>query len=294
MRGRDILRGVATIEIVIMAGRPIIFSVCLQSASEVSTRSLCLPAIPDTVAELQLHIETEFSVPQCCQSVFLEGVHLHGDDSLRVHRVRNGDTFHVRYESEADVEDIREAVEFMQEVFTIIQISYGLHPEYYRPNFVFTRDNVLDLILMLDQHIKPEIVECLAIHYFHPAKSARAIANRLLFLDIDGLAILYELHNMAVRYPWELTAISLQHLEQAILRVLWNITASFDVRLQVLQYQFLELCVKSALRVPIRSNKEVMAPQHLASSGEQTTLTVQEQDLTLAENIYKAFGVLFK
>ena len=277
-----------------MAGKPTIFSVCLQSATEISTRPLCLPTFPDTVAELQLHIETEFSVPRCCQSVLFEGVQLQGDDSLLVHRVRNGDTFHVRYESEGDVEDIREVVESMQEVFTFIQVFYGLHPEYYHPNLEFTRDNVLNLILLLDQHVKPEIVECLAIHYFHPAKSPRAIANRLLFLDVDGLAILHELHTVAVKYPWELTAISLQHLEQAILRVLWNITASFDVRLQVLKYQFLELCVKSALRVPIRSNKEVMAPQHLARSGDQTALTMQEQDLILAENIYKAFGVLFK
>ena len=265
------------------------FSVVLHSASEVSTRSLCLPTFPDTVTELQRHIETEYSVPRCCQSVFFEGLPLRGDDSLRDHRVRNGDTFHVRYESEADVEDIRKVVEDMQRFLKIVKDAYDNHPDY------FSKDAVHDVIPLFDHQVKSERVECLAIQYFRPFKSPRAVANRLFFIDVDGLAILHRLHTLVLRYPWDVTTVSLQRLEQAILRVLWNITASFDIHPHILRYPFLELCLKSALRVSMHCKGEVRAPRHLASStGERTPLSEQEQDLILAENIYKAFGVIFK
>ena len=80
---------------------------------------------PETVAELQRHVETEFSVPECCQSVIFEAVPLHRDDSLRVHRARNGDTFHVYYKSEADVKAIRVVVDSIQETLAIIEEAYS-------------------------------------------------------------------------------------------------------------------------------------------------------------------------
>lgn len=270
----------------------ITFSIVLHSSSEVSTCSLQLEAFPSTVAELQRHIEAEFSVPQCCQSVVFESVPLHADDSLHDNRVRNGDTFHVYYKSEADVKDIRGVVDSMQEALATIEDAYNLCPHYYSPDHKFEREDVLGLIFLLDQTVNPDTVECLATHYFHPFTSERAIANRLFFLDIGALDLLHKLHCVVSKYPWEVTVYSLQCLEKAILRVLWNITASFDIRLQVLQYPFIPLCVKSALRVPI--THKVVSPKHLAFSGHPTPMYDNLQDYTLGEMMYKAFGVLFK
>lgn len=268
------------------------FSIVLHTTCDVSTRSLQLLAFPNTVAELQRHVETEFSVPQCCQSVVFESIPLHAGDSLFDHRVRNGDTFHVYFKSEADVKDIREVVNSMQEALTTIEDSYDLCPHYYSPDKEFVREDVLGLIFLLDQAVNPDIVECLATHYFHPFTSERAIANRLFFLDIGGLNLLHKLHCVVSKYPWEVTVHSLQCLEKAILRVLWNITASFDIRLQVLRYPFIQLCVKSALRVPIKY--QVTSPKHLAYSGHRTPVYDHMQEYTLGELMYKAFGVLFK
>ena len=269
------------------------FSIVLHSTDDVLTRSLCLTSFPETVWELQGHIETEFNVPRCCQSVVFEGVSLLGNDSLRVHRARSGDSFHVYYNSEADVTDIRGVVKCMEDAYILIEKSYNdEHSEYYIPNREFNRESVLDTIQLLDQRIKPETIECLATQYFQPFKSKRAIANRLFFLDLGSLELLHKLHVLVVKYPWDVTVIALQHLEQAILRVLWNISASFDVRLQVLRHKFLELCMKSALRVPIQSNARVKAPKHLAFGTNPTPDLVEES--ILGENMYKAFGVIFK
>lgn len=270
------------------------FSIVLHSTCEVSTRSLRLQAFPETVAELQRHVETEFSVPECCQSVIFEAVPLHRDDSLRVHRARNGDTFHVYYKSEADVKAIRVVVDSIQETLAIIEEAYSQYPDYYCPSKVFAREDVLRLIFLFDQHINPNVVECLANHYFQPSSSERSIANRLFFLDIGGLELLHKLLCAVLKYPWEVTVVTLQCLEHAILRVLWNITASFDIRLQVLQYPFIDLCMKSALRVPIKYKENVLSPEHLAFSSFRTPVTDQMQELVLGELMYKAFGVIFK
>ena len=271
------------------------FSIVLHSSSDVTASFLRLPAFPETVADLQRDVETQFCVPRCCQTLVFEGVPLRGgDDTLRAHRVRNGDTFHVHYRSMADVKEIRGVVDSMQEALNTIEESYNHHPHYYTPGHEFDRENVLGAITQFEQHIKPEMVECLATHYFQPFTSERAIANRLYFLDIGGLEMLHKLYCVVLKYPWEVTVVTLQYLEQAILRVLWNITASFDIRLHVLRYPFIELCVQSALRVPIQYKGRVLAPEHLALSGNRTILTEHLQERIVGENMHKAFGVLFK
>ena len=270
------------------------FSIVLHSTSDVTANFLRLPVVPETVADLQRHVEAQFCVPRCCQFVVFEGVPLRGDDTLRAHRVRNGDTFHVHYRSEADVKEIRGVVDSMQEALNIIEESYHHHPDYYIQDKEFDRENVLGVIIQFEQHIKPETVECLATHYFLPFTSERSIANRLYFLDIGGLEMLHKLYCVVLKYPWKVTVVTLQYLEQAILRVLWNITASFDIRLQVLRYPFMELCIQSALRVPIQYKGRVLAPKHLALSGNRTSLTEQLQERIVGENMHKSFGVLFK
>ena len=272
----------------------ITFSIVLHSTSDVTASFLRLTAFPVTVADLQRHIEAQFCIPRCCQSVVFEGIPLPVDDTLRAHRVRNGDTFHVHYKSEADVKEIRGVVDSMQEALNTVEESYQHYPDYYIRGREFDRENALGVIMQFEQHIKPETVECLATHYFQPFTSERAIANRLYFLDIGGLDMLHKLYCVVLKYPWEVTVVTLQYLEQAILRVLWNITASFDIRLQVLRYPFIKLCVQSALRVSIQYKGRVLAPKHLALSGNSTALTEQLQERIVGENMHKAFGVLFK
>lgn len=260
------------------------FCIVLHSDSEVNARALSLPALPDTVAELQRCVETEFNVPKCCQTISLESVPLQGTDSLGSHRIRNGDTFHVHYKSEADVKDLREVLDSMQRMVCTIESEY--HQNKYYSEGLFDAVALSSLC-----RIQPERVECLASHYFWPCSSERAIANRLFFLDQEGLQLLYKLHTLVLTYQWHETPVSLQHLEQAILRVLWNITASFDVRTRVLEYPFLELCVRSAKRVEIQYKERVRAPRHLACIA-PTVPT--EQDRILGEVIYKACGTLCK
>ena len=260
------------------------FCIILHSNNDVSARALSLSALPDTVAELQAHVETEFHVPRCCQTISLESVPLQGTDSLSSHRIRNGDTFHVRYKSEADVKDLREVLGSMQRMIRTIESEY--HQNKYYSEGLFDAVALSRLC-----RIQPERVECLASNYFWPCSSDRAIANRLFFLDQQGLQLLYKLHSLVLTYQWQETPVSLQQLEQGILRVLWNITASFDVRTRILEYPFLELCMKSAQRIRIEYNERVRAPKHLACI---TPTPLTEQNYILGEVIYKACGTLCK
>ena len=275
-----------------MADDSVEFSVVLHSTTDVSTQSLCMPTIPETVGDLQGHIETRFSVPRCCQSVVFEGNTLHRDDSLRAYSARSGDTFHIYYKSDADVEDIRNVVDSMERTLTLVEHHYNAYPDYYQPKQKFCRERVLSLIRVFEQQINPEIVGSLATHYFQPSGTEHTMANKLYFIDIGGLSVLHSLYSVAVKYPWDVTVVTLQRLERAILRVLWNISATFTIQSQLLRYPIIDLCVKSALRVPVEYRKKLVAPIHLAYATNPSP--IEDQEFFLGENLYKACGVLFK
>ena len=262
------------------ADSTVTFTIVFQSDEEVFTRTLGLPAIPQTVVDLQVCVEKVFSVPRCCQTVSLESVPLRGAESLSDHRVRSGDTFHVRYTSVADVEDLLEVLHSMQVMAFTIETQQSPGPY-----------NTAEIIT-LDQ-LRPEPLHALASVYFFPCSTKRAIANRLFFLDQHGLEVLHQLFSLVSQKEWCYTPTSLQCLEQAILRVLWNITAAFDVRLQVLKYPFLELCIRSVKRVKIERREMLVAPVHMACTSHAPG-SEREQNERLAEVIFKACGTICK
>ena len=256
------------------------FTIVLHSDNEVFTRVLGLPAIPATVADLQLCVEKVFSVPICCQTVSLESVPLRGAESLSDLRVRNGDTFHVRYTSVGDVEDLLEVLHLMEVMAITIETQQSSGPY-----------NTAEITIL--NQLCPEPLHALASVYFFPCSTKRAIANRLFFLDQHGLEILHKLFSLVSQKEWCYTPTSLQCLELAILRVLWNITAAFDVRLQILKYPFMELCIRSVKRVKLEPREMLVAPVHMACI-EQVPGSEREQNERLAELIFKACGTICK
>jgi hypothetical protein len=235
---------------------------------------------PKTIPDLKQGIEDNFGIPTCCQDVFLENIQLDNHCSLKFYRVRDGDTFHVRYTSEADVEDILNIVGSLCSMITYIEriqpiLSKGKPTEF--------------LTSSIPENIFADKVESLAVRYFFPCSSERANANRLLFVQRGGLDLMHKVHELLLLQPWKNVPIEMQYLEHAILRVLWNVTASFTIRHLVLQRPTLKAITKSFLRVEVPKQGIITAPVNNFSF--RSTL---EQNRITSEVVYKAAGSLCK
>lgn len=235
---------------------------------------------PRMVLDLKQRIEDKFHIPTSCQNISVEDIELSDMHSLKFYRVREGDTLHVKYSSKADVDPILDIIVSLSSMTTYIEgiqliLSHGQPSEYLRKS--------------IPENIFADKVESLAFKYFYPCSSEQANANRLLFVQHRGLDLLHRVHKLLLQQPWQNIPIEMQYLEHAILRVLWNITASFTIRRLVLQRPTLKAIIKSFLRVQVPKEDKVSAPANCFSHP-----PVMELNRIASEVVYKAAGSLCK
>ncbi len=248
-----------------------------------SKRVLAMAEMPQRVGDLKQLIQSRLKIPACCQRICFESVPLRDHESLHFYRIQENDTLHVHYTSEADIGDILEIIDTLQatKVFlTSIQDELSrnaLHSP--------------ELDRRIARAIRSALVESLAFHYFYPSATERADANRRLFIASEGLQLMHEVHMLLLRQSWSRLPLELQYLEHAILRTLWNITASFSVREQVLQRPTLQAIARSFLRVKVERSKVISAPYHATV---RHVALAAEMDRILSEVVYKAVGTLCK
>ena len=203
--------------------------------------------------------------------------------SLHFYRIRDKDTLHVSYNSEADVEEILGITNTMQDMIIFMEsMQHQLSQEACLPG----------LIPRITRAINSTRVESLAFKYFYPCSSERAEANRKLFIARGGLDLMHKLHILLLTNPWSRVPVELQYLEHAILRTLWNITASFSVRDQVLQRPTLEAISQSMLRGRVIKNQRVMVSSIHTSI--LNSVNSHELNRIVSEVIYKAIGTICK
>ena len=263
--------------------KPLEFTVILASIPEDSPKVATLTFIetyPRTVSDLKQGIEDEFSIPTCCQNIRVENIQLRDECSLEFYRIREGDTLHVQYNSVADVGDVLGIVDSLCSMITYIE---GIQP------ILSSGKPSEDFMKSIPENIFADKVESLAFEYFYPCSSERANANRLLFVQRGGLDLMHKVHELLLLQPWQNIPIELQYLEHAILRVLWNITASFLIRTLVLQRPTLNAIIKSFLRVDVPKEGTVSAPANRFSCP-----PTMELNRIASEVVYKAAGSLCK
>ena len=263
---------------------PVTFNIvlnCIPTKTK-TEKILHLEQLPETVLEVKEHIQSNFKVPRCCQALYFDSMLLHERETLYLYRIRDGDTLHMRYNSEADIEEVLDIISTMRKMIPFIE---SIQPE-------LSEERVShDLDVRISQNVKATSVESLAYEYFFPCASDKADANRLLFIDNGGLDLMHDLHSALVQQPWRLTPLEMQYLEHAILRTLWNLTASFLVRTEVLKRPTLETSAQSMLRVQILPKKQVKA---LSNRFARRLVPESELDRIAAEVVYKASGTICK
>jgi len=263
---------------------PITFHVILNCTATKTSKEkiLHLEQAPETVSEIKEQIQSKFKVPSCCQILYFDSVLLREGESLYPYRIQDEDILHVDYNSEADIEEVLDIISTMRKMIPFIA---SIQPE------LSSESISEDLDKRILQNVKSNDVESLAFEYFHPCASERASANRLLFIHNGGLDLMHELHVMLLKQPWRTTPLEMQYLEHAILRTLWNLTASFLVRTQVLKRHTLDAITESMLRVEILPNKPIKAPYNGFANQRAP---VHHLDQIVSAVIFLANGTLCK
>ena len=263
---------------------PITFRVILYCTTTKTTKEelLCLEQPPDTVLEVKEKIQSKFNVPVCCQALYFDSVLLREGESLYTYRIQDEDVLHVEYNSEADVEEVLDIVSTMRKMIPFIE---SIQPE------LSSESVSQDLDTRIRQNVKVAQVESLPSTYFFPHASARADANRLLFIHNGGMDLMHELHVVLLKQPWGTTPLEMQYLEHAILRTLANLSASILGGTQVFKRYTLSEIIESMLRVEIFPKKPITAPYNRFANE---IAPVHELDQIAAAVMFQASEILCK
>ena len=249
---------------------------CVMDHKNSRNVSILIEKHPRTVRDIKLHVQKEFSIPACCQCLSFESRRLKDHYSLAELRIREGDTLIIHYTAEAMVEEVTDIIRsigemecFLSSEVIQLQLSYGHHNS--------------ELESEMSKNLNAFKVEALATRYFHPSSNATCQANRLFFVKNGGLENLHRLHEELLKYPWADCNIEMQYLEHSILRVLWNISAAFSIRMLLFERPTMDAVIKSLVRVKIPADKKIEGPRR---NFESTRIT--------CEMVYKAVGTICK
>ena len=235
-----------------------------------------------TVAELKRQLQSQLGIPACVQTLTFGHAHLEDNRTLRYYTIRDEDQLRLKYPTMADIEEIASSIDHMKkmaEFLDSIQTLLAANPVN------------LELRTEIAEKADWEPVEKLATEYLQSSRP-RANTNRLLFARSGGLALVHRLHSLLLRQPWDkVCSVQLQYLEKTLLRVVWNVTACFDLRRELLvPPSHLDNIVASFLRVPIPLRGSVRAPPNMY----MTTVELHEQDSILCQVLFKSLGALCK
>lgn len=250
---------------------------CMETSLS-SNHTVSFPDLPKTVSSVKEKVEDQFSIPVCVQSLSYETNLLSDDTRLEQFKIRSGDKFVVKYSSEGDCKGINEIVSW----FGIVR-TYVLAED---PSISHPSSEVFEDILTLG--IDKEHIEKMAFEYLFPWLDARKYANKLHFVHCGGLDMVMDIYEAILDHPWETCVLKLKYMEYGILRILWNLSETFELRRLILRQNNigLSLCIKSLLRQKLEEGEAIEDLTKVASH--------RTNSWVLVENIGAALGLLCK
>lgn len=240
-------------------------------------QALSFSELPKTALRVKERVEDQFCIPVCVQSLSYETHHLSDDTTLEEARIRAGDKFLVKYSSKANCKEIDEVVAWFGMVKTYLLAE---NPSLDNPLSQDFEDTLM-------QGMREEFIENMAFKYLFPWLDAKKYANKLYFVYSGGLGVVMDIYAAVHCHPWDKCLLKLKYLEYGILRILWNLSETFELRRLILQHNNgLSLCIKSLLRQKVEEGKAI----------EDTTMMESHQtnSWVLVENIGAALGLLCK
>ncbi len=192
---------------------------------------------PLNILDVKRQIEKRFSIPVCVQVIAYNSCILKDDTILIALRIRDGDTFHVKYLEKGHCSEIVEIIDWMRLVLAGIQLE----------NPSATVDMSWELNNLVTRGINNEMIQSLAFKYFFPWLDPVKYVNKLHFAYHGGVEILMELDGALLQEKWQERHMILQLVESLLLRVIWNLSETFPLRRAITKNKGIERCIQSML-----------------------------------------------
>ena len=233
------------------------------------------PDLPKKILHIKEKVEDECSISVCVQNLTYERHTLSNSTTLDQARIRSGDKFLVEYLSETDTLEINKVVLWFEALKKYIRIE---DPSIYNP----ISFNFEELVML---GIRQEFIEKMAFRFLRPWLNARNYANKLHYVYCGGLDEMMEVYAAIHAHQWKANVLEVKFVEQGILRILWSLVETFQLRREILRRKGgLNLCVKSFLRLKVEEGKPIADTTRVALH--------QANSWILVQNIAAALGLL--
>lgn len=216
---------------------PYTLSVVLESQQNGHKKieEISLTTYPKTGVDLKRQIETRFHIPVCIQHLQFYNTTIHDDSNLKKLRIQHGDTLHLQYPSEVDIDY------FSTLIRTLSCISTILHRVV--PELLNGEDITEDMHELLEADCIAFTGDSIPLKYFSVYPTGTPNANQLYFIHNNGLHLLLEVYRIIHQLPWHGLPTELQELEFSCLQIIWNFSATLGIRQLILQVNTVIHCL---------------------------------------------------
>ena len=198
-----------------------------QKNGEKRNKLITLSRYPKTGIELMKQLEVQFHVPVCVQDLYFYTTQIHTETKLKKLRVQHGDTLHLEYPSEADIDY------FSSLIGTLARIMCVLH------DVVDKISHGLPITQEMHQLLQVDCIsftgDCIPLRYFSVYPTGTPNSNQLYFINSSGLSALLVVYELIHQLPWHKLPWELQELEFSCLQIIWNFSATLGVRQLILK-----------------------------------------------------------
>ena len=251
-------------------------------ANERTERVFSIPGYPTTGQALKDQIQSKFSIPACVQNLSFSSLPIRDSTCLKSIYLQHGDTVHVNYSMNADVEYFTVLISTLQRINHVLDdvipelisgapITSAMHQRLQTDCGAFTSD-------------------CVPLRYFSVFPTGTPNANQLYFLSLDGLDLLVTIYKLLHQLPWHQLPLELQDLEYACLQIIWNFSATLGVRQLIVDNGVMEMVFKTMNRAKIVPYEHLKLSKPLSDKF----LPLHRSISTLAEVVYAAIVVTGK
>lgn len=244
---------------------------------DTSSDVISFPDLPKKILHIKERVEEVCNISVCVQSLIYEHHYLSNNTTLEQARIRSGDKFLVEYLSQTDTLEINKVVLWFEALKKYIHIE---DPSIYNPISV----NFEELVML---GIRQEFIEKMAFRFLRPWLNTRNYANKLHYVYCGGLDEMMEVYAAIHSHQWKANVLEVKFVEQGILRILWSLVETFQLRREILRRRGgLNLCIKSFLRLKVEAGKPIAETTRVALH--------QANSWILVQNIGAALGLLSK
>ena len=226
------------------------------------------PPHTQDILDVKKQVEKQFSIPVCVQTVsYTTGHSLSNNIKLSDLKVRNGDTFRVKYLAKASCTNLMNTITWLRQLSSAMASG----------------SSGADLIDVAEIGIQQGLLWNLETFFSSWANPTNV--NQFFYVDNDGINVILKVYEFLLQQNWNEMYLCFKYLEYSIVWSLYSFVQTFPLRRLLIQHNVISMLTLSLLRVRLEEGRGI---EEFDTSGDEF-----QQDL-LIDTICNSIPVLLK